>query len=187
MTVKQATMLIALLAVVASLALAQCPAGAQCPPGAQCGEQGKMIEKREIRMQGGPGMGMRGKGMGQWWKNPEMVKALALTDKQLGDIEDLTIKHRKEMIKQDADLKIMRMDMQKLIADNAPDGDIRAQSKKVSALKQKMHDAMLEHMLDLRRILTPDQQKKLKELKQTMGHGGMMMKMDCPEPGQDKE
>ncbi len=185
---KKTSMLVALLAAAAGLALAQCPPGAQCPSGTKChGMQGQVIEKREIRMQGEPGE-MRGQGMGmrgQWWKDAETVKALALSDKQQKDIEDLTVKHHKEMIKLDADLKILRVDMHQLIEDNGSDSDIRAQAKKVSQLKQKMSDAMLDHMLDLRRILTPDQQKKLQEVRKSKGPG-QMMKMDFPEPDQDK-
>ena len=175
---KKTLILAILLTMAAGLALAQCP---DCAQGQ--GMQGKVIEKREMRMQGGPGM--RGKGMEPWWKNPETVKALALTDKQVSDIDDLTTKHQKDMVKLDADLKIMRIDMRQLIENNAADKDIRDKSKQVSQLKQKMHDAMLEHMLDLRRVLTADQQKKLKELKQPHGRGGMMMNMDDKGPDKD--
>ena len=170
---KQVFTLMALLAVAAGLALAQMP-------GHDCHEGGQRIEKREVRMMGGgdgPGMGM---GMrGQWWENPEVVKELGLTDKQSDDIDALSTKNRKEMIKTGADLKIKQMEMMDLVGDNAKDSEIKAKSKEVFQLREKMHDAKIEHMLAIRKILTEEQQAKLKAMKGKMrAHRNMMM--DCP-------
>lgn len=171
---KQVLTLMAVTAVAAGLALAQCPMGGQGegPMG------GQRIEKREVRMIKGDGPGM-GMGMrGQWWENPEVCKELALTDKQSGDIDALALQHRKEMIKSGADLKIKQMELQDLIGENAKDAEIKAKAKEVFQLKQKLHDARIDHMLAVRRILTGEQQAKLKALKGAMrGHRGMMM--DC--------
>lgn len=179
---KQVLTLIAALAVAAGLALAQCPQMGG-PGGQNDGPMGgQRIEKREVCMikgGDGPGMGM-GMGMrGQWWENPGVVKELGLTDKQSDDIDALSMRHRKDMIKAGADLKIKQMEMMDLIGDNAKDNDIRAKSKEVFQLRQKMHDAKIEQMLAIRKILTEEQQAKLKAMKGKMrGHRGMMM--DCP-------
>jgi Spy/CpxP family protein refolding chaperone len=177
---KQVFTMMSVLAVAAGLALAQCPqmggAGGQCD-GTMGGQK---IEKREVRMiRGGDGPGM-GMGMrGQWWENPEVVKELGLTDKQSGDIDNLATKQRKDMIKAGADLKIKQMELMDLIGDNAKDNEIKAKSKEVFQLREKMHDAMIEHLLAVRKLLTEEQQAKLKALKGKMrAHRGMMM--DCP-------
>lgn len=169
---KKVFTLMAVTAVAAALALAQCPMGGQGegPMG------GQRIEKREVRMikGNGPGMGMGG----QWWENPEVCKDLALTDKQSNDIDALATQHRKEMIKAGADLKIKQMELHDMIGENAKDAEIRAKAKEVFQLKQKLHDARLDHMLAVRRILSDEQQAKLKAMKGMLrGHRGMMM--DC--------
>ncbi|MCU0607485.1 MAG: Spy/CpxP family protein refolding chaperone [Candidatus Edwardsbacteria bacterium] len=172
---KQVFTLIAVTAVAAGLALAQMP-------GHDCQEGGKRIEKREVRMIKGDGPGM-GMGMrGQWWENPEVCKELALTDKQAGDIDALAMQHRKEMIKSGADLKIKQLELHDMIGENAKDAEIKAKAKEVFQLKQKLHDARLDHMLAVRRVLTGEQQAKLKAMKGRLhGHRGMMM--DCKGDG----
>ncbi len=164
---KQVFTLTAVAAVAAGLCLAQMP-------GHDCHEGGPRTEKREIRMiKGGDGPGM-GMGMrGEWWENPEVVKGLGLSDKQAKDIDALAMQHRKEMIKAGADLKIKRMELHGMIGDNAKDAEIKAKAREVSQLKQRLHDARIDHLLSVRKVLTAEQQAKLKEMKGSMrGHRG---------------
>ncbi len=108
----------------------------------------------------------------------QRTKELGLTDKQAGDIDALATQHRKEMIKTGADLKIKQMELADLIGENAKDADIKAKAKEAFQLRQKMHDARLDHMLSVRRMLSEEQQAKLKAMKGKLrGHRGMMM--DC--------
>ena len=166
---KKTLTLAAVLLIAAGMALAQCPMGQ--------GEQGgQRIERREIKIMDGDGPRGAGMGRGQWWENPEIAKNLGLTAEQTEKIDQMALKHRKEMVKLQADHKIAMMDYRELLEDNASDSDIRKKSGELKALMNKQHDAKTEHMLELRKVLTPDQQKKLKA-----EHRGMRRQMkDAP-------
>ena len=162
---KKTLTLAVVLLMAAGAALAQCPMGQ--------GEQGgQRIERREIKIMDGDGPRGTGMGRGQWWENPEMVKNLGLTAEQSEKIDQLSLKHRKEMVKLEAEMKIARMEYQDILEDNASDGDIRKKSGEMKALMNKLHDIKTEHLLELRKVLTADQQKKLKA-----EHRGMRRQM----------
>lgn len=57
-----------------------------------------------------------------------------------------------------------RNDLRTIYADpKATDTTILAREKEVNALKQKMHDRMVQFKLEQRKVYTPDQLKKLSE------------------------
>lgn len=146
--------------------------------------KGPMIEKKEVRVRMDrdchEGMGRMGMGHGQWWENPTAVKELGLTEKQAEQIEGLSLNHRKAVIKLEADLKIAELEMRSLMDGDPSDSDVRKRAKAVSQLREKMHEMGIEHMLAVRKALTPEQQKKLKDLKAGgRGHRRMMEKGGC--------
>jgi len=108
---------------------------------------------------------MPGMGRGQWWENPMVVKELGLSEAQSKQIDDLSLKHRKDIVKLEADIKIAEMDLWNLIGDNGSEADIRKKAKELSQLREKIQEMRIDHMLSLRKILTSEQQKKLKELR----------------------
>jgi Spy/CpxP family protein refolding chaperone len=169
---KKTLTIAAVLLMAAGLAWAQCPMGQGKGPGPK---GGAAMEEGGMRGGGHPGMGR-----GQWWENPEVVKNLGLTADQTGKIEQLALKHRKEMVKLQADIKIARMDLQDLMENAASDTDIRKKANELKLLSNKEDDARIEHLLEVRKVLTPDQQKKLKAERM-----GMRQQMDkdqgCPQ------
>jgi len=170
---KKTLTLAVILMIAAGVALAQCPMG----QGKGDGPKGGAMMGQGGMMGGGDqGMGM---GRGQWWENPEIAKNLGLTAEQTEKIDQLALKHRKDMVKLEADMKISRMEYQDLLENNASDSEIRKKSGEMKALMNKLHDAKTEHLLELRKVLTADQQKKLKA-----EHRGMRRQMknnpDCP-------
>jgi Spy/CpxP family protein refolding chaperone len=159
---KKTLTLAAIMLIAAGAALAQCPMGqgkGEGPKG------GAMMEQGGMKDCGNPGMGM---GRGQCLENPEIAKNLGLTAEQTEKIDQLSLKHRKDMVKLEADMKIARMEYQDILEGNASDGDIRKKSGEMKGLMNRLHDAKTEHMLELRKVLTADQQKKLKAEKMGM-------------------
>ena len=172
---KKTLTLAVILMIAAGVALAQCPMG----QGKGDGPKGGAMMGQGGMMGGGDqGMGM---GRGQWWENPEIAKNLGLTAEQTEKIDQLALKHRKDMVKLEADMKISRMEYQDLLENNASDSEIRKKSGEMKALMNKLHDAKTEHLLELRKVLTADQQKKLKA-----EHRGMRRQM-MDAPGGDKD
>jgi Spy/CpxP family protein refolding chaperone len=110
-----------------------------------------------------------------------MVIKLGLSEDQVKTIEALSRKHCTAMIRLDADLKIAHLEMQELLGSGASDSDIKSKAKAVSSLRRKIEDAQLDHMLECRKQLTAEQQKKLKSACPMMHGPGMM---DCRPGGQ---
>lgn len=171
---KKLTLAILTAVAVSGMALAQCPGH---------DEKGLKMEKKEIRVrmdrEGGncPDRGHMGIGRDQWWENPMMAKELGLTEKQTEQIKALALNHRKAVIKLEADLKIAELEMRSLMDGDPSDADVRKRAKAVSQLREKLHEMRIEHMLAVRKVLTPEQQKKLREIRPG-GRGLKMMKMD---------
>lgn len=154
----------------AGLAWAQCPAQGQ----------GKGDGPRRGDMHGGmKNGGNQDMGRGQWWENPEVVQNLGLSAEQVQKIDQMALKYRKEMVKLQADMKIARMEYQDVVEKNASDNEIRKKSGELKVLMNKQHDAKTDHMLEVRKVLTAEQQKKLKDKKPGMRHQ-MKNAPDCP-------
>lgn len=144
----------------ATIAMAQCPGS---------GPGNITIEKRiEAGMPGmmGEGRGMdRGMGRGQWWDDPVVAKEIGLTDEQSKKIDAMSTAHRKEMIRLEADLKIAKMELNDLFDNMEKETLIRKKVQEVSKLKEKIYTARIEHRLSTHKVLTAEQQKKMKSLR----------------------
>lgn len=148
----------------------------------QCREQegrGRMDGRHE--MCGGMEChGQRGMGQGQWWENPAVVKELGLSDKQTEQMDQLSLSHRKNVIKLEADLKIAEIEFRDMMEGDPSEADVRKKAKALSQLREKLQDLRIDHMLAVRKVLTPEQQKKLQDMKPGMRQNRMKMEPgDC--------
>jgi len=125
----------------------------------------------------GPGMGMgrgygapspqpsRGpmeRGMGRWWKNPEMVEKLGVNSDQQKRMDDIFQQHRLKLIDLNASVQREEVTLEPLMAADQPDeAKIVAQIDKVAQARAELEKANARMLLGIRRILTPDQWKKL--------------------------
>ncbi|MBU1355972.1 MAG: hypothetical protein KJ620_05350 [Candidatus Edwardsbacteria bacterium] len=162
---KKAILLMVPALMLAASAMAQCPSG---------GEKKIRIEKRIEK--GDPGMMHQGRG--QWWENPELAKEIGLTETQVKKIDGMATTHRKETIRTEADLKIAKMELQDLMDDLGNDGAIRKKASEVSKLQEKIYNSRIEHRLAMNKVLTAEQQKKMKSMKH-MKMKKTMIKDDC--------
>lgn len=150
---RKALLLALPLMMVAAGAMAQCPG---------TGTGNMMIEKR-IEMGGPEMMGSgRGMGRGQWWENDLIAKEIGLTEDQAKKIDALATAHRKEMIKLEADLKIAKLELDDLMDNMDSETAVRKKAQEVSKLQEKIYTSRIEHRLAMNKILTAEQQKKLK-------------------------
>jgi Spy/CpxP family protein refolding chaperone len=128
------------------------------------GDDGKRIVIRR-RMVGGPGMGgmmHRGGpiGMGLQMR----FAALDLTDAQRQKMADLHERQARRAIQVRADLQLAAMDLRKLVhADNPSGTAINAQIDKIARMRADLAKSRMATFLEARAMLTPEQQKKLKE------------------------
>lgn len=131
---------------------------------------------------GGAGHAMRGKrGGGRGNRGPGArmhgmaMAQLDLTDAQRARMRDLHEGMQRKAIQGSADLKLARLDLQKLVRNDRPQKSaIDAQIDKIARLRAEQHKARVATMLEARAVLTPEQRKQLRERHERGrgGHGG---------------
>ncbi len=152
----------------------------------------------------GPGMGMghgmgmgRGMGMQRWGRHgmglgwvvnsPKLREQLGITDAQAAKIREQTLAFQKQAIQARADVQVKRLDLRSLMMAATPDrAAIERSLQEVNAAQFALEKAAIDHHLDMRATLTPEQWQKLRELRPHMmqmehrgagagpGRGGMM-------------
>jgi len=96
-----------------------------------------------------------------------LMKDLDLTEAQTAKLKDLQTAHMKAMTDLQANVKKAGIDLRSLMtADNPDKSAIKAKMKDVADLRLKVADARVDHLFEVRSVLTPEQQKKWKGLRQ---------------------
>jgi len=138
---------------------------------------------------GGMGMGMAGRGpmergMGRWWKNPEMVEKLGVTADQQKKMDDIFQQHRLKLIDLTASVEREEVTLEPLMQADQPDeARIVAQIDKVAQARAELEKANARMLLGIRRILTPDQWKKLQAEAPRPGRGPGGQQPPAPRKG----
>ena len=139
----------------------------------------------------GRGMGMgpqlargpMGGGMGRWWKNPEMVEKLGVTADQQKKMDDIFQQHRLKLIDVTAAVEREEVTLQPMMEADQPDeARIVAQIDKVAQARAELEKANARMLLGIRRILTPDQWKKLQADAPRPGRGPGGQQRTAPAP-----
>lgn len=85
-----------------------------------------------------------------------------LTDEQKEQIQALRIKHLKEVMPIETDIKIKELELNALwLADKLDAKAIVAKVKEIADLRMKMELAKVNHKIEIYKILTPEQRKML--------------------------
>ena len=109
-----------------------------------------------------PGRGPMGRGMGRWWRNPQMVEKLGVTADQQKKMDDIFQQHRLKLIDDTAAVEREQVTLEPMMAADQPDeARIVAQIDKVAQARAELEKANARMLLGIRRVLTPDQWKKL--------------------------
>ncbi len=155
------------------IALAQPP---QDAPGMQGGPPG---------MHGGSGFGgphrkfgpMMDRGIhpllppGRWWKDAEIVKTLGLSDSQVQKIEQIFQDSRLKLVDIHANLEKEEIKLEPLLeAENPDEGAVMNSIDRIAAARASLEKANAQMAFSIRRVLTPEQWKKLRSLRPTWRH-----------------
>lgn len=153
-------------------------------------------------MGAGRGMG-RGMRMGQMpgpiWKDKELLQKAGITEEQASKIREMHFQTQKDRLKIGSDLKLKQLEMNELMdADKPDDGKIMAKAKEISALREKLYLQGVQQRLEMKKLITPEQEEKLRgamqekhselgpPLDRTFGMGPEMMgpgpDFDTPSP-----
>ncbi len=118
-----------------------------------------------------PGMHRPGIGLfpGKWWKIPKIAERVALSQDQINKLEDIFLKYRKSMIDIQADIQKMTLDLDNLLdQEGVKDEVILKQSDSLIAARGELQRAFVRMMLEMKKVLTPEQVKKLKEIREEL-------------------
>lgn len=95
-----------------------------------------------------------------------MARILDLTKEQMDKIAELQKKYVDQVKSLREDLFRKRVEARNLFADpKADEGAIVAKEKEMNATREKLHDSLVQFRLEQRKVLTPEQLKKLAEFK----------------------
>jgi Spy/CpxP family protein refolding chaperone len=109
---------------------------------------------------------------GTWWRNPDMVQKLALNTDQVKRIEDVFQQHRLKLVDLDATLEKEEITLEPLMSAETPDETkTLAQIDKVAQARAELEKANARFLFAIRRVLTPDQWKKLQEISRPQDGG----------------
>lgn len=120
----------------------------------------------------GPG---RGKGrMDREFPPKDMVKDLKLTDDQVKSLKSLHEKHMTEAKSEREKMKALRDSLRTAMEKDSAEPDLWKEFDTVQGAKQNMAKMWFNHILEVRKILTPEQRKQFRGMmdKKRGGHHG---------------
>jgi hypothetical protein len=107
----------------------------------------------------------------------EMKERLNLTDEQENKIESLRLSHEEAMIKLRADLELKELEMKKIRSgDKLSRSEMLRITKEISAIKDEMALARVNHQMDVYDNLDANQRKIWMEAQDKIGHMKNRMK-----------
>lgn len=131
----------------------------------------KIVKQRAGMMAGNP----LAPGMGAWWKNSAVAKALNLTDDQQQQLEKNFMDYRLKLVDLRADLERQEILLQPLMdANQLDEAAISKQLDAVIAARGRLEKTNGMMNVSLRKVLTPEQWQKLKAHFQQMARRRMM-------------
>jgi protein CpxP len=99
---------------------------------------------------------------GRWWDNPQMVQKLGINSDQQKKMDLIFLANRIKLVDLNATLQKEEITMEPLVSEDTPDeARILSQIDKVAQARAELEKANARFLLGIRRVLTPDQWKKL--------------------------
>ncbi len=105
------------------------------------------------------------------WRNPELVQSLGLTDEQVKALKDADYDSREEHLDMKSKIDTLRLKMDRAFSEQTVNDKVVLQlAEKISNLKGELFVQKIKSRLAVRKLLNPEQLKKLEERK-FKGHG----------------
>jgi Spy/CpxP family protein refolding chaperone len=102
---------------------------------------------------------------GRWWKDAEVVKDIGLNDGQVQKIEHIFQDSRMKLVDVHANLQKEEFKLEPLLeAENPDEGAVLAAIDRITTAHANLEKANAQMAFAIRRVLTPEQWKKLRAL-----------------------
>jgi Spy/CpxP family protein refolding chaperone len=109
--------------------------------------------------------------MGKWWQNSDIAKKLQLSPAQTSQLDQVFYDHKLKLIDFAADMEKQDLKLQTLLDADVPnEGQIDSQVDQVLSARGKLEREYTMMNLDLRKVLSLEQWRQLKSLREQ--HGG---------------
>ena len=105
---------------------------------------------------------------GKWWKHPRIAREIELTAEQEDSLEKIFLRVRPELIDLRADLEKKQIALQSAMEN--PRGNSEEASQKIDEVEKaraRLAKARAGMLLEFRRVLSPDQWRRLTELRES--------------------
>src|SRR5208337_3313030 len=103
---------------------------------------------------------------GRWWKNAQIVKDIDLKDDQVQRIEQIFQDSRLKLVVIHANLQKEEFKLEPMLeADNPDESAVLAAIDRITAARANLEKANAQMAFAIRRVLTPEQWKKLRTLR----------------------
>jgi protein CpxP len=103
---------------------------------------------------------------GMWWKDPDLVQKLHVADDQIRRIEKIAQDHEIQEVDLRAALEKHEVTLRFLMDSDQPDeSTLLAEIDKVAQARGELEKSHVHMILAMRRVLTAEQTKKLRELR----------------------
>jgi len=122
----------------------------------------------EMGMAGAPGkqVMMFHREMGKWWKNSDVAKKLQLGDNQISQLDQIFYEHRLKLIDYGAEMEKEDLKLQTMLDADVPnEGQINSQVDQVLSARGKLEREYTIMNLDLRKVLSVEQWRQLKSIR----------------------
>jgi len=108
--------------------------------------------------------------MGKWWKDSNVAKKLQLTDGQIRQLDQTFYDHKMKLVDYGAEMEKEDLKLQNLLdADEPNEGQIGTQVDQVLTARGKLEREYTMMNLDLRKVLSVEQWRQLKSIREERG------------------
>ena len=113
---------------------------------------------------------------------------LGLNDEQIKKLDNIKRKYSKDIIKQDAEMKIAEIDLGALLKESEINlSEVKEALKKVESTETQIRYLRIMAFVEARKILTDEQKNSLKKLMEMRGAPGIKGMTSSPEPEEGEE
>ena len=100
---------------------------------------------------------------GKWWKDPNVVQKLQLTDSQIAQLDAAYNNSRLKMIQQKSDVERKRFELQNLFEKKSfNEKAIQKQHRKVEKARNRLGEERLKFIMEVRKIIGSEKYSQLK-------------------------
>ncbi len=111
--------------------------------------------------------------MGKWWKDSNVAKKLQLSDGQIAQLDQTFFDHKMKLVDYGAQMEKEDLKLQNLLDQDVPDeGQVGTQVNHVLAARGRLEREYTMMNLDLRKVLSVEQWRQLKSIREERGGPG---------------